>query len=272
VPAAAALTMFGQHLAMTVGPALAGVIAAAWGLKTCYLIDAVSFGAALYGIARLPAMPPQGTPGRPGLRAVLAALRYIRGQRVLLGAFVADLNATVLGMPIALFPAINAAHFGGTAQSLGLLAAAPAVGGILGTTLSGPVGRVSRQGAALLGLSAIWGFGIAGFGLATSLWAAFALLVLAGAADVLSVVFRSTIVQVSTPDEYRGRVSAADYVVGVGGPQLGNFRAGAVASLSSPAISAVGGGLATVLGAAVIRLALPAFVRYRAHPAPEPAA
>lgn len=263
VSAGAALNVFTFHLSMTVGPALAGLIAAAWGLRVCYLIDAISFAAALYGIARLPRMPPQSAGVRPGLRAVGEGLRYIGGNRVIAGAFLADMSATVLGMPTALFPAINAAHFGGAAQTLGLLTAAPAVGGLVGSALSGPVGHVSRPGRAMLIAGAVWGAALAGFGLAPSLWLALGLLVLAGAADVISVVFRTGVVQVVTPDRYRGRVSAAEYVVGAGCPELGNFRAGVIGSLASPAISAVAGGLATILGAAAIGLTVPAFARYR---------
>lgn len=264
VSAGAALTMFAMHGSVILGPALAGVITAAWGLKVCYVIDAVSFGAALYATFRLPPMPPQGSIARPGLKAVLAGLAFIRGNTTLLGALLSDMSATVLGMPIALFPAINAAHFGGAAQTLGLLAAAPSVGGVVGSALSGPVGRVARQGRAMLVAGGVWGAGLVGFGLADSLWLAMVFLAIAGAADALSVVFRTTMIQVVTPDAQRGRVSAAEYVVGAGCPQLGNFRAGAVASLTSPAVSAVTGGLATIAGAVVIGLALPAFTRYRA--------
>jgi MFS family permease len=261
--AGAAVTMLCQHAAVTLGPLLAGLLAGFGGLRSCYLLDAISFAGALYGVFRLPPMPPLGNPGKPGLWAIGAALGFIGRTRVLLGAFLADLNATVLGMPLALFPAINAAHFGGSPQTLGLLAAGPSIGGILGSLLSGPVGRVSRQGRAMLLLTVVWGVGIAGFGLVTALWAAVAMLALAGAADPLLVVFRSTMVQVITPDEYRGRVSAVDYVVGASCPQLGNFRAGVLAGLTTPGISAVIGGLSTLLGAAVIRLTVPAFAEYR---------
>jgi MFS family permease len=264
VPAGAALTMFAMHGSIIVGPALAGVVTAAFGLKVCYLIDALSFGAALYGVGRLPPMPPQGDARRPGLRAVADSLRFIRSSKVLVGALLADMNATVLGMPFALFPAVNAEHFGGAAQTLGLITAAPSIGGVLGAALSGPVGHVSRQGRAMLVAGSIWGAGIAGFGLAHSLWPAMLLLAIAGAADSTSVVFRTTMIQLATPDGQRGRVSAAEFVVGVGCPQLGNFRAGAVGSLTSPAVSAFSGGVATIVGAAVIGLALPAFTRYRA--------
>lgn len=264
VPAGAALTMFAMHTAVITGPALAGVLTAAFGLKTCYVIDAVSFAAALYGVGRLPAMPPQPGAARPGLRAVADGLRFIRGSQVLTGALLADMSATVLGMPIALFPAINAERFGGAAPTLGLLSAALSVGGVLGSALSGPVGQVARQGRAMLVAGAVWGAGLIGFGLAHSLWLTLLTLALAGMADSLSVVFRTTMVQLATPDHHRGKVSAAEYVAGVGCPQLGNFRAGSIAALTTPALSAITGGLATVVAAGALGLALPAFVRYRA--------
>lgn len=267
VPAGAALTMFTMHGGIIIGPALAGVITAAWGLKVCYLLDAISFTAALYATLRLPPMPPQGSIARPGLRATLDGVTFIGRSKVLLGALLADMNATVLGMPIALFPAVNAAHFGGSAQTLGLLTAAPSIGGVLGTALSGPVGHVARQGRAMLVTGAIWGAGIAAFGLVHSMLLALVALACAGGADALSVVFRTSMIQVVTPDVQRGRVSAAEYVVGAGFPQLGNFRAGVVASFTSPAVSAFTGGLASIAGAAVIGFALPAFWRYERAPA-----
>jgi MFS family permease len=265
IPAGMALNMLSFHLSLLAGPTLAGFITAAAGLKVCYLIDGVSFLAALYGVARLPPVPPQPDARRPGLHAMAEGLRFIRRQRVLMGAFLTDINATFFGMPVALFPALNAAHFGGRPQSLGLLTAALGVGGLLGSALSGPVGRVGRQGRAMLIAAGCWGAGIAGFGLARVLWLAVAMLAVAGAADVTSVVFRTSIVQTVTPDRLRGRVSAADYVVGAGVPKLGNFEAGALGSLTSPVISAVSGGVATVVAAAVLALALPSFRRYRAR-------
>lgn len=265
VPAGAALTMFVMHASVIGGPALAGVITAAWGLKVCYLIDTISFAASLYGVGRLPPMPPEGdTVSRPGLRSVGESLRFIRSRPVLIGALLSDMSATVLGMPYAVFPAVNADHFGGAAQTLGLLMAAPSIGGVLGMVLSGHVGHTSRQGRAMLICGGVWGAGIAGFGLAGQLWLAMLLLAVAGAGDATSVVFRTTMIQTATPDGQRGRVSAAEYVVGAGCPQLGNFRAGTVASLTTPAISAVAGGVATIVGAALIGIALPAFRRYQA--------
>jgi MFS family permease len=252
------------QIMLVAGPALAGLITAATGgLRACYLIDTASFAASLYGIARLPAMPPAESATRPGLRAAAAGVGFIGRSQVLAGAFLTDLGATVFGLPVALFPAINAERFGGSASTLGLLMAAIGLGGLVSSVLSGPVGRVSRQGQAMLISAAIWGAAFAGFALAPSLWLALGLLGVAGAADTFTVVFRSAIVQTVTPEQFRGRVLAADYVVGAGGGEIGNFEAGAVGSLTSPAIGALSGGLATMAAAAVISLALPAFREYR---------
>jgi len=270
VAAGIALNQLSFQVGMMTGPALAGVMTAAGGLRTCYLADVVSFAGTMYALARLPPMPPQGGTDRPGLAAVAEGLRFIRRRPVLAGVFLADLDAMVLGMPFALFPALNAAHFGGTPQTLGLLIAAPGVGGLIGSAFSGPVGQTSRPGRALLACVMVWGTAIAAFGLARTLWLGLPLLAAAGAADTISVIFRATLVQVATPDGFRGRVTGVDFVVGASGPQLGNFRAGAVGSLTSPAVSAVGGGLASLLGAGVLALAVPALTRYRAPVGDEP--
>jgi MFS family permease len=269
-----ALDRLSFQIVLTAGPALAGIIAAAphLGLQACYLIDAVSFAAALYGVARLPAMRPHGGATRPSPRAVAEGINFIRRSKVLAGAFLTDLNATVFALPVALFPAINAERFGGDPRTLGLFTTAIGVGGLASAAFSGPVSRVSRQGRAMLCTVAIWGAAFAGFAVAPSLWLTLGLLAVAGAADTFTVVFRGAIANTVTPDQLRGRVLAADYVVGAGGAQLGNLEAGALGSLTSPTISALGGGLATIAGAVVIGLALPAFTRYRHQPHPHPVA
>jgi MFS family permease len=263
-----ALDRLSFQLVLTTGPALAGLIAAVpqLGLRACYLADTVSFLAALYGVARLPAMRP-GSPARMRPRAVAEGIGFIRRSQVIGGAFLADLNATVFGLPVALFPAINAERFGGDPRTLGLLVTSVGVGGLVSAAFSGPVGHIERQGRAMLAAVAIWGAAFAGFAVAPGLWLTLGLLAVAGAADSFTVVFRGAIVAAATPDRLRGRVMAADYVVGAGGAQLGNLEAGALGSLTSPAISALAGGLATVAGAVVIGLALPAFTRYRSDAA-----
>jgi MFS family permease len=267
-----ALNGLSFQIMLTAGPAVAGIIAAAphLGLGACYLIDVVSFAAALYGVAGLPAMrPPPGAP-RPGPRAVAEGMAFIRRSRVIAGAFLADLNATVFGLPVALFPAINAERFGGDPRTLGLFTTAIGVGGLAGAAFSGPVRRVSRQGRAMLAAVAVWGAAFAGFAVAPGLWLTLSLLAAAGAADTFTVVFRGAIVAANTPDRLRGRVMAADYVIGTGGAQIGNLEAGALGSLASPQISALTGGLVTIAGAVVIGLALPVFTHYRRQPGHHP--
>ena len=288
--AALALNTLTGRITMLFGPALAGVIAGAFGLRTCYAIDAVSFLASLYATARLPAMRPQSAqspakpsaakpsaakPGaarrgtaRPSLRATAEGLRFIRRRPVLVAAFLTDLDAMLLGLPVAIFPALNAAHFGGRPQTLGFLNASVGVGGLLAAAMSGSTVRISRQGLGLLAGTMIWGAAIACFGLTRSLPLALVTLAVAGAADTLTVTFRAFIVQTLTPDEFRGRVSSVEYIIGSGGAPLGNVETGTVASLTSPAFSAVSGGIACFAGAALIAFGFPAFTRYRTSPAP----
>jgi MFS family permease len=264
LPAGMALNRISFQIVLLAGPAMAGLIAATAGLRACYLIDAISFGAALYGVARLPAMPPK--PGaRPGPRAVAEGIRFIRRNHVLAGAFLADLNATVFGLPLALFPAINAERFGGSPATLGLFTAAIGAGGLVSSAFTGPVRHVARQGAFMLCTVAIWGAAFAGFALAHALWLALGLLAVAGAADTFTVVLRSTIVQSVTTEALRGRLTAAEYVVGASGDSLGNLEAGALGSLTSPTVSALAGGLVTIALSAVIAVALPRFSGYRAY-------
>jgi MFS family permease len=260
-----ALNRLSLQVTMVVGPALAGLITAAAGghLQACYLIDTVSFGAALYGVARLPAMPPRPGAARPGLRSVAEGIGFIRRSQVLAGAFLADLNAVVFGLPLALFPAINAERFGGRPATLGLFTAAIGVGGLVSSAVTGRVSRVVRPGLAMLGTVAIWGAAFAGFALARSLWLTLSMLAIAGAADTFTVVFRSIIVQAETTEELRGRLTAAEYVMSVGGDSLGRLESGALGSLTSPVFATLSGGAVTVVLAGIIGVALPGFARYR---------
>ena len=280
--AAIALNTLSGRIAMLAGPALAGLVAAAWGVRACYAIDTVSFVASLYATARLPAMRPamrtaggpagrgasrrqlpDGGRGRRSLGAAAEGLRFIGGKPLLVAAFLTDLDAMLLGLPVALFPALNAAHFGGSPRTLGLLNAAVGVGGLVSAVLSGPAARVARQGRGMLAGTMAWGAAIACFGLTASLPFALLMLAVAGAADTLTVTFRAAMVQTLTPDELRGRVSSVDYIIGTGGAPLGNVESGAVASLTTPVISTVAGGLGCLAIAALIGLMFPAFTRYR---------
>jgi len=263
-----ALQRLTGQITLIAGPALAGVIVAAphLGLSGCYLIDTVTFTAALYGTWRLPPVhaDKSNSPERARFSAVIAGFSFIRRTPVVAGAFLADVNATFFGLPTALFPAINAERFGGDPRTLGLFTASIGVGGLIAAVLSGPVRHVSRQGLAMLVTVTVWGAGFAVFAVAPWLWLVLLSLGVAGAADTGTVVLRGLIVQTVTPDEFRGRVTAADYAVGAGGGQLGSLESGVLGSLTTPEISALSGGLLTIVGAVVIGIAMPAFARYRA--------
>jgi MFS family permease len=268
VGAGLALFNLGFHASMLVGPAIAGVVAARWGVGACYAVDTLTFLAALYGVVRLPPLPPDGAAARPGLSTVVAGWRFIAGRPVLAGAFLTDLIATVLAMPIALFPVVNAERFDGDPQTLGLFLSAIAVGGIVAGLASGAVTRAGRPGLVMLAAAGVWGIALAGFGMAPTPWLALGCLAVAGAADTISVISRGALVQLATPDAYRGRVSAVEDIVGMAGPYLGNFRAGVVAGATNAGAAAVSGGLMCVLGIAVVAAWTPALRRPRSSGKP----
>jgi hypothetical protein len=282
VAAGIALTHIGFQAAMLIGPAIAGLVIGGWGLPVCYLLDAATFGVALYGVASLPAMPPAGpsavggrteprTVEHAGIRAIGAGWRYIARRPALGGSFLTDLAATVLAMPVALFPVINQERFGGNPETLGLFFSAIAVGGIGAGILSGAVTRSPRPGVIQLVAAGGWGLALAGFGVTGVLWAALACLVIAGAADTVSVISRGSVVQLATDDPFRGRVSAVEQLVGVAGPELGNVRGGLLAGLTSATASMTGGGLLCVAGVALIAATHPALRRFSpSTPAPSP--
>ncbi|MCW0213540.1 MAG: MFS transporter [Pseudonocardia sp.] len=263
VPAGVALDHVAFQVAMLVGPAVAGVVLARFGPGWAYAVDAVAILISLYGVARLPSMRPEQGGERAGLRMAVEGIVFLWQRPVLRGALATDLAATVVSMPIGLFPALNEERFGGDPHTLGLFLTALAVGGTAAGLLSGAVTAAVRPGAVLLGAAGIWGLALAGFGLVGGLAATLACLAVAGAADTVSVISRGTLVQLATPDRLRGRISSAEYAVGAGGPGIGDGRAGLVAGLFSPAASLVGGGLACALAVAVIAGTHPALRRWR---------
>ncbi|HEV2759887.1 MAG TPA: MFS transporter [Acidimicrobiales bacterium] len=264
-PSAAALGQIQFQIGQVAGPALAGVIISQVSLAAAYWIDVASFAAAVAGIALIAPQPPEGGGTRASLASIGEGLRYLRGRRLLVSTFLIDINAMVFGMPRALFPALGTGFFGGGALTVGLLYAAPGAGALIGALLTGWVGRVRRQGRAVIVSVLVWGGAIAAFGLVPWLPLGLAMLALAGAADVISAVFRNTILQMSVPDGLRGRLSSVHIAVVTGGPQLGDAEAGAVAALASPRFSVVSGGLACIVGVLVLLRLVPELARYDAE-------
>lgn len=266
--AAMALNRIVFQVVLIAGPALAGLITGWTGVRGCYLVDTISFAAALWGVGRMPAMPPEAPAGtgarRSGLALTAGGLSFIRRTPVLCGAFLADLNATFFALPVSLFQAINAERFGGDPRTLGLFSTAIGVGGLVSAVFAGPLRHAARLGRLMLACVAVWGGAFAVFAVAPSLWLTLLALAVAGLADTFTVVVRSVIVQNASPEEFRGRVNAADFLVGAGGSELGSLESGLVGTFTTPAVSALSGGLITIAGVILIGAALPGFRRYRA--------
>jgi MFS family permease len=266
VPAAIALTQVMFNTTFIVGPAIGGLIVAHLGLSWAYGIDAVTYGATIGAAILMRPMPPEGDgPRATGFAAIREGLAYLRGRRVLQSTFVIDLIAMIFGMPRVLFPILAVTEFHRGDAVVGLLFSALGVGALAGALSTGWVSRVQRQGLAVMIAVTLWGVGIVAFGLSGSnLAVALVCLAVAGGADVISAVFRSTILQLSVPDALRGRMSAVHILVVTGGPRLGDVEAGLVAQAFSPVVSVVSGGLACIAGVAVLGLLVPELWRYRA--------
>ncbi|HET7311802.1 MAG TPA: MFS transporter [Mycobacteriales bacterium] len=265
LPSANALGQLGFQTGLSAGPLLGGVLVGTLGFAWAYGLDAASFLAVLYAIWKLPAMPPEGGGSRAGVASVLEGLRFLGPRKNLLMTFLVDINAMVFGMPRALFPAIGATWFHGGPGTVGLLAAAPSLGALLGAMTSGWAAHIRRQGLAVLVSVAIWGGSIALFGFTRVLWLALVLLGIAGAADMVSAIFRNTILQVATPDSLRGRLQGVFIVVVTGGPRIGDVEAGSVAAAFGTQLSVVSGGLACVAGVGILAAMFPTFARYDGH-------
>lgn len=261
VPAANTLNFTIVSLGTVLGPLAAGVVLARYSFATAYAIDAVLFTVALYAAYRLPKLAPTGERTSPGLRSVIEGLRFIWTRPVLLLSFAVDIVAMVFAMPRALFPEVADERFGG-GTAVGWLFASIAIGSVIGGLFSGWIGRVRRQGVALVVAVVVWGVAVAVSGLANSLPVVVGLLALAGAADLVSAVYRQTILQVYAPDEMRGRLQGVFIVVVAGGPRLGDLRAGATAAVVGVTASWVGGGIACAVIVVIVALCAPALTRY----------
>jgi MFS family permease len=266
VPAANTLNFTVSNVGQVLGPLIGGFVATRHhGFAFAYGIDGLLFTTALYAALRLPRIPPDHATGRrPGLREVGEGLAFIAKRPVLVMSFLVDIAAMVLAMPRALFPAAAHARFHG---GDGPLFAAIAIGAVIAGLGSGWIGRVRRQGVVLTVAIIGWGGAVALSGLTHRLWLAVLLLAVAGAADLVSAVYRQTILQTYAPDEMRGRMQGVFTAVVAGGPRLGDVRAGATAAVAGTTFSWVGGGLACMVVVAIAGFVVRPFWRYDAHAA-----
>ncbi|WP_190818938.1 MFS transporter [Saccharopolyspora pogona] len=274
LPSAQALGATVFQFGSIIGPLLAGMLLPMLGLSVLYLVDAVALCAALWVVFRLPPLPPQeGAPKRAGLRAVLDGFRYLAMHSVLLASFLMDIIAMVFGMPRALFPEMAERTFGdppGGGAALGWLFAAIPLGAFAFGVFSGWLHRITRHGVGVTAGVVAWGIAVIGFGWADSLWLAVLFLALGGGADLVSMVYRSSIMQAAATDEMRGRIQGVFTVVVAGGPRLADTVHGLAGAAVGTSTTIIAGGALVVVGAVVAAVLLPAFWRYRA-PAAEQA-
>jgi MFS family permease len=251
------------NVSQVLGPLGAGLVLARADFSIAYAIDAALFTVAMWTVLRLPAMLPltEAGPGSSRLRDLADGLAYLFSQPILLLTFAADIAAMVLAMPRAVFPQVAAERFGGP-SAVGWLYSAIALGAVVAGVGSGWVRRVRRQGVAIVLAVVGWGLAVAAAGLAPTLWLAVVLLAAAGAADLISAVYRQTILLTHAPDEMRGRLQGAFMAVVAGGPRLGDLRVGAMAAGTGATVAWVSGGVAAAVVAALLAVAYPALLRY----------
>lgn len=272
VPSANALNMTVFNTGVIAGPLLVGILLPITGIPWLYFIDALTLTAILYAVIRLPSIPPNRTDGPGGQRRQRASvgegLRYLWAYPLLLMTFVIDIIAMVCGLPRALFPAMAEHTFGGPpggGLALGVLNASMALGALLGGLMGGWIPRVRRQGIAIIIAVVVWGLSVTAFGATSLLWLAVIFLAIGGFADMVSAVYRSTILQVAATDEMRGRLQGVFTVVVAGGPRLADLLHGVVASMTSTAATVIGGGLLCVVLALMAGWLGPSLRRYDAQ-------
>jgi MFS family permease len=261
--AAMALEWMRSDVGVLVGPAVGGVLIAVAGLAVAYAVDVLSFLLSIGCLLAMRATPPPENADRVSLRSIADGFRYAVSCQELLGSYLVDINAMLMAMPTALFPAV-AERYGG-AEVVGALYSAPAAGSLVVAATSGWSRRVHRHGRAITLAAAGWGAAILGFGLVDALIPALALLALAGGMDAISGLFRATLWNETIPDRLRGRLAGIEMVSWSSGPAVGQVRAGAVASLAGVRASIVSGGAICIAGCVVLALVLPRFWHYDAR-------
>jgi MFS family permease len=265
LPATAALTSLRSNLGAVAGPAVGGICIAGFGLGATYLIDVATFVASLAALAGMASMPPAAEAGKPGLRSIIEGLDYARRRPELVGTYIVDIVAMTFAMPTALFPAM-AQRWGG-ATAAGWLYSAMSIGSLVTTLLSGWTKGIARRGAAVIVAAALWGVAVVTLGYAPNLAVAVLCLGFAGAADMVSGLFRMTIWNETIPAHLRGRLAGVEMISYMTGPLLGNARAGWMASVQSLRFSIVAGGSICIVGVLLCIPLLPSFWRYRPRPA-----
>ena len=259
-----ALVSLQGSVCMIAGPAVGGLIIANLGIVATYLADFFSFIISLMAILALPSLPkPDSGRDDSTWKSLKEGIRYATSRQELLGTYFVDFMAMIFGMPTALFPALSL-QFGG-AGVLGLLYSTPAVGALLVSFFSGWAAKVKRHGMAISIAAILWGVSIIFFGLSGNFICALFFLMLAGAFDGISGMFRMTMWNETIPNQLRGRLAGIEMISYLSGPKLGDTEAGLVAAAFGITFSIVSGGFMCVLGVAVCCYFLPKFWHYRSE-------
>ncbi len=266
LPGAISLNSIMFQAASVLGPALAGLVIAGWGVGWAYAANAASFLFVIGALLAMRDLPdrPEGTSPRVGLGAAVEGLRFVFGAPLIRSTMLLDFFATFFASATALLPifAQDVLHVG--AHGYGLLAAAPSVGAILaGLVMVRAVHRIERRGPVLLWAVVAYGVATVAFGVSRWFTLTFLCLALSGAADTVSMVIRQVVRQLTTPDHIRGRMTSVNMVFFMGGPQLGELEAGLVAGAWGAPFSVISGGIGCLLAVAWVAARTPELRAYR---------
>ena len=262
---ALSISMVLMELTFVVGSAAGGFIIAWVRLANTYWIDVISYVVVIAAliIMTVPRVPMEKR-ARAGFGALADGMRFLRARPIILAVLSLDFIANFFGSPRALLPVYAASILHAGAAGLGILQAATSVGAVALAPLTGRIGRIRQQGMGVAAAIVVWGLCIVAFGFSTGPLLLSALFLAgAGAADMVSMVLRGLIIQLTTPDEFRGRISAVNAMFVIGGPMLGQFESGVVAGVFSPVFSAVSGGAICIVATIAVVALVPGLLRVR---------
>jgi MFS family permease len=260
LPAASALMSLRWQIGMVAGPALAGVLISIAGVSAGFILDILTYFLALFILIRVKNVSPMKNSKKPSFSSLVAGVKYAASRKDLMGTYLVDLSAMFFAMPTALFPFW--AEQVGSPWALGLFYAAGTIGSILVTLTSGWVKSYTKHGRAIFLAALGWGVAITLAGLSNNLFLILLFLILAGASDMVSALFRSTLWNQSIPDEFRGRLAGVELISYSVGPLGGQTRAGFTAELTSLRTSVVSGGLLCIGFVTLFTALLPDFRKY----------
>ncbi|MGW4406362.1 MFS transporter [Nonomuraea sp. NPDC004702] len=261
--AAAVLNSLRWNVGAIVAPALGGLLLVHLGTHVAYAIDTATFVLSLALLWRIRSLPPVEDAAPASLSSLVEGVRYATGRGDLMGTYLVDIAAMVFAMSNALFPFL--ADELGSPESLGLLYSAAAVGALAASVTGRWTARVQRQGLGVIVAAALWGVAMTLTALAPSVWLVFLCIALAGAADMISGIFRTTMWNQTIPQELRGRLAGIELLSYASGPMLGNARASLMANFGGTRFSLGAGGLLCVGAVLGLAAALPGFRRYDAR-------